>query len=117
MTADLKPCPWCVIKPMTRRTEYGVERRCETHTVWMPDEIWNRTPSARPGWRLVKEDFERLARASIPFVDVMRTSSGRIPVEKLSAAQWHELVKAYEAVALHYLTLAAAPAEGGERNG
>lgn len=38
-----------------------------------------------------------LVKAIKPFADVMHASSGRIPVEKLSLRDWHELVKAYDA--------------------
>lgn len=61
---------------------------------------------ARPVPRELNDElreFERLARSVIPFVDLVRTTKGRIPHEKLSAANWHELVSAYEACALIYL--------------
>lgn len=35
-------------------------------------------------------------RAAVkPFADLVLTTSGRIPYERLSAAHWHHLVKAY----------------------
>lgn len=40
--------------------------------------------------------FERLHTAALPFVSLMRGTSGRIPVERLSFADWHELIKAHD---------------------
>lgn len=31
-----------------------------------------------------------------PFAELVKTTDGRIPVERLSLADWHELVKAYD---------------------
>lgn len=42
---------------------------------------------------------ERLMRACEPFVNVLKKSRGRMPYERLSAADWHELTKAYDALA------------------
>lgn len=42
---------------------------------------------------------ERLAKAAEPFVALFRTTSGRIPTERLSFAHWHELSKASAAAA------------------
>jgi hypothetical protein len=39
----------------------------------------------------------RLRDACKPFVELVKNTSGRIPTERLSAANWHDLVKAYEA--------------------
>lgn len=39
--------------------------------------------------------FERLHLAALPFVQLLDSTSGRIPSERLSLAQWHELVKAH----------------------
>jgi hypothetical protein len=40
--------------------------------------------------------MNRLLEAVAPFAKLVCSTSGRIPVEKLSFADWHELVKAYE---------------------
>jgi hypothetical protein len=37
-----------------------------------------------------------LAEATKPFVELVKGSNGRIPVEKLSLADWHRLVKAWD---------------------
>ena len=42
-------------------------------------------------------EVERLRTAMKPFARLVSTTSGRIPYERLSAADWHGLVKAYEA--------------------
>lgn len=42
-------------------------------------------------------DLRRLRAAVKPFVRLVETTSGRIPHEKLSGADWHELVKAFRA--------------------
>ena len=41
--------------------------------------------------------FNRLRMAVQPFADLVKTTDGRIPYERLSLANWHELVKAYDA--------------------
>jgi hypothetical protein len=46
---------------------------------------------------LSRLEIERLRNAMKPFVDVAISTNGRIPHEKLSAANWHDLVKAYDA--------------------
>lgn len=38
-----------------------------------------------------------LRAAMKPFAELMATTNGRIPYERLSAADWHGLVKAYVA--------------------
>lgn len=38
----------------------------------------------------------RLLKAMKPFADLVSTTSGRIPYERLSAAHWHELAKEYK---------------------
>lgn len=40
--------------------------------------------------------YKRLHEAVWPFVQIANGTSGRIPTEKLSGANWHELWKAYE---------------------
>lgn len=43
--------------------------------------------------------LERLYCAALPFVKLVKDTSGHIPTERLSLANWHELVKAYDACA------------------
>lgn len=38
--------------------------------------------------------YHRLAAACVPFVNLVDSTSGRIPTERLSCADWHELSKA-----------------------
>lgn len=40
--------------------------------------------------------MHRLLKAVAPFAKLVSSTSGRIPVGKLSFADWHELIKAYE---------------------
>ena len=49
---------------------------------------------AAPSPAILPPGVERLRRAVEPFVTLVRETSGRIPHEKLSAANWHELCKA-----------------------
>ena len=42
-----------------------------------------------------REKVRELVCAMEPFARLMNTTSGRIPVEQLSLANWHDLVKAY----------------------
>jgi hypothetical protein len=37
----------------------------------------------------------RMVRAVLPFVQIVEGTSGRIPVERLAGANWHELCKAF----------------------
>lgn len=39
---------------------------------------------------------DRLAKAIRPFAELVATTNGRIPHERLSGADWHELAAAYE---------------------
>lgn len=39
----------------------------------------------------------QLKAAMQPFVDLVESTNGRIPYERLSAADWHALVKAFRA--------------------
>jgi len=43
----------------------------------------------------MREKARDLVCAMEPFAKLMNTTSGRIPVEQLSLANWHDLVKAY----------------------
>ena len=40
---------------------------------------------------------KRLRDAIKPFADLIHTTDGPIPTERLSLANWHELVNAYDA--------------------
>lgn len=44
------------------------------------------------------EALERLYMAATPFAEIMLGSNGRIPTERLSAAHWHELTRAFAAL-------------------
>jgi len=37
-----------------------------------------------------------LREAIEPFVNIVKTSNGRIPVEKLSAAEWHRMCESFQ---------------------
>lgn len=41
-----------------------------------------------------------LQDAMRPFAELLETTSGRIPVERLSAADWHKLAEAYRRATL-----------------
>jgi hypothetical protein len=41
------------------------------------------------------DEIEQMRAAVKPFAELVANTSGRIPYEKLSAAHWHALVKAY----------------------
>ena len=43
----------------------------------------------------LRDEVLRLKTAMRPFVRLVETTSGRIPYENLSAADWHSLVKAF----------------------
>jgi len=43
----------------------------------------------------LEDDLRRLRAAVKPFARIVETTSGRIPHEKLSGADWHALVKAF----------------------
>jgi hypothetical protein len=45
----------------------------------------------------LKDEVLRLRTAMRPFVVLVETTSGRVPYENLSAANWHDLVKAFRA--------------------
>lgn len=47
----------------------------------------------------LKKAALRLRGAMQPFAELMLTTSGRIPHERLSAADWHALANAYEETA------------------
>jgi hypothetical protein len=55
-----------------------------------PNSEQNAVPQAESG------ALERLYKAVQPFVWLMKGTSGRIPTERLSFANWHELAKAYD---------------------
>lgn len=43
----------------------------------------------------LSEHLRDLQEAVRPFAELMATTNGRIPVERLSLADWHTLAKAY----------------------
>ncbi len=43
----------------------------------------------------LKNELLRLRISMLPFVELVEKTSGRIPCEKLSGADWHALVKAF----------------------
>lgn len=45
----------------------------------------------------LQAEVKRLRTAVKPFAALVATTSGRIPHERLSLADWHALAKAYEA--------------------
>jgi hypothetical protein len=50
-------------------------------------------------WREIELErrVHALKKAAKPFVDLMRSTDGRIPTERLSLENWHNLVKANSA--------------------
>lgn len=48
-----------------------------------------------PPVRFLLERVRDLEEAMRPFAELVETTSGRIPVERLCAADWHKLAKAY----------------------
>jgi len=55
---------------------------------------WPSILAEREQMRAKLEAAQRLRDAVKPFVKIVTASSGRIPHERLSAANWHELCKA-----------------------
>lgn len=43
-----------------------------------------------------RPDLERLYRAVLPFAKLIAQTSGRIPIERISGAQWSELFRAFD---------------------
>lgn len=52
--------------------------------------------TAMPTAHALPPGLERLYKATVPFVRLLKGTSGRIPVERLSHADWHELCKAFD---------------------
>lgn len=50
----------------------------------------------RQGLRQWRDRAKALESAIEPFARLLQGTSGRIPVERLSASDWHELIKAYK---------------------
>lgn len=70
---------------------------CEKHDRrWDSDKL-DECPQCEnePQAHALPPGLERLYKAVGPFVKLLTNSQGRIPTERLSAADWHELAKAY----------------------
>jgi hypothetical protein len=65
---------------------------CEDETDYKP---YPKAASA-PQATILPPGLERLHKAARKFAEIVNTSSGRIPTERLSFADWHELVAAYK---------------------
>ena len=78
-----EPEPQTLKRPITPEKLIGVVRRVIAEA------------NGEPQSHALPPGMERLYKAVQPFVKLMRNTSGRIPYERLSAADWHELDKAY----------------------
>lgn len=47
---------------------------------------------------VLMKQVSELVIAIRPFVELIEATNGRIPAERLSAADWHSLVKAYRSI-------------------